>query len=117
MRKRTSGSGTIYVILKQTSHLTFERNNDNLIMKMEINLTESLCRVQRLIKLLNSHQILIDHPSGKPILPSSYRCLKGYGMPNRHTHSHAHLIIHFDVKFPDKNFILTAENHRQVISS
>ncbi len=94
--------------------MIFERNNDNLIMKMEINLTESLCGFQRLIKFLDGHQILIDHPSGKAILPNSYRCLKGYGMPNRHTHSHGDLIIHFDVKFPDKNFILN-QNQLQVI--
>jgi len=83
-------------------------------MKIEINLTESLCGFQRLIRLLDDHQILINHPSGKPILPDSYRCLKGYGMPNRHTHSHGDLIIHFDVKFPDKNFILN-QNQLQVI--
>ena len=94
-------------MLKKESHSIFDRNNNDLTMKMEINLTESLYVFKRLVKLLDGHQILIDHPPRKPILPNTYRCIKGYGMPNRHTHSHGDLIIHFDVKFPDKNFVLT----------
>ncbi len=80
---------------------------------MEINLTESLCGFQRTIKLLDNHQILINHPPGIPIKPNTYRCIKGYGMPNRHTHSHGDLIIHFDVKFPQDHFI-TNENQLKV---
>ncbi|CAF0881335.1 unnamed protein product [Adineta steineri] len=109
-------SGTLYVILKQEPHSIFNRKNDNLIMKMEINLTESLCGFQRLIKLLDGHQILIDHPRGKTILPNSYHCLKGYGMPNRNTHSHGDLIIQFHVKFPDENFHLTENQSKQLES-
>jgi len=82
-------------------------------MKMEINLTESLCGFQRPIKLLDNHQILINHPPGEPIIPNTYRCIKGYGMPNRYTHQHGNLIIHFHVKFPQKNF-MTNENQRKV---
>jgi DnaJ family protein A protein 1 len=82
-------------------------------MKMEINLTESLCGFQRCIKLLDNHQILINHPPGIPIKPNTYRCIKGYGMTNRHTHSQGDLIILFDVKFPEKNFIKN-ENQKKV---
>lgn len=74
-------------------------------MKLTINLSESLCGFQRTIKLLDGHTILIKHPAGKPIVPNSYRCIKGQGMPNRHTHSYGDLIIHFDVEFPTENFI------------
>ncbi|CAF0855621.1 unnamed protein product [Adineta ricciae] len=109
--------GTVFVILKQEPHNLFERKNDNLFMRMEINLTECLCGFQRVIKLLDNHEILIDHPAGKPILPNSYRCLKGYGMPNRNTHSCGDLIIQFDVKFPDEtNFHLT-DNQRLQLES
>ncbi|CAF0881204.1 unnamed protein product [Adineta steineri] len=109
-------SGTLYFILKQEPHSIFTRKNDNLVMKMEINLTGSLCGFQRLIKLLDVHQILIDHLRGKIILPNSYHCLKGYGMPNRNTHSHGDLIIQFDVKFPDENFHLTENQSKQLES-
>lgn len=82
------------------------------MMKLQINLSESLCGFQRLISLLDGHQVLINHPAGKPILPNSYRCLKGYGMPNRTTHTHGNLIVHFDVEFPPENFIVTEEQQR-----
>jgi DnaJ-class molecular chaperone len=82
-------------------------------MKMEINLTESLCGFQRSIQLLDNHHILINHPPGIPIKPNTYRCIKGYGMANRHTHSHGDLIIHFDVKFPENNFIKN-DNQKKV---
>ncbi|CAF1199442.1 unnamed protein product [Rotaria sordida] len=107
-------SGNVYIILDQQPHAIFNRNGDNLIMKLEINLTESLCGFQRLINLLDGHTILIKHPAGKPIIPNTYRCLKGYGMPNRHTHSHGDLIIHFDVKFPEENFITTDSQRQQL---
>jgi DnaJ-class molecular chaperone len=84
-------------------------------MKMEINLTESLCGFQRNVKLLDNHQILINHPPGQPIIPNTYRSIKGYGMPNRHTHSHGDLIIHFQVQFPPNNFI-TNDNQQKVCS-
>jgi hypothetical protein len=34
-------------------------------------------------------------------------------MPNRYTHQHGNLIIHFRVKFTQKNF-MTNENQRKV---
>jgi DnaJ-class molecular chaperone len=83
---------------------------------MEINLTEWLCAFQRSIKWLDNHQILINHPPEEPIIPNTYRCIKGYGMTNRYTHQHGNLIIHFHVKFTQKNFI-TNENQRKVIFS
>ena len=82
-------------------------------MKMEINLAESLCGFQRLVKLLDGHQILINHPPGIPILPDSYRVIRGHGMPDRHSHSHGDLIIQFTLKFPENNFI-TTESQRKV---
>jgi DnaJ-class molecular chaperone len=82
-------------------------------MKLAINLTESLCGFQRPVTLLDGHKILINHPPGKPVVPNSYRCIKGHGMPNRQTHSHGDLIIHFDVKFPEENFI-TTDSQREV---
>ncbi|CAF3417503.1 unnamed protein product [Rotaria socialis] len=107
-------TGTVYVILEQEPHATFTRKDDDLIMNMEINLTESLCGFQRTITLLDGHNILINHPHGKPIVPDSYRCLKGYGMPNRHTHTNGDVIIHFNVKFPEENFIQTENQLKQL---
>jgi len=104
-------AGDVYIILHQQPHPTFERNGDNLTTKLNINLAESLCGFQRLITLLDGHKILINHPSAKPIVPNSYRCLKGHGMPNRQTHELGDLIIHFDVEFPRENFI---KNQAQV---
>ena len=72
---------------------------------MEINLNESLCGFQRPIKLLDEHQLLINHPPRQPIIPDSYRAIKGYGMPNRYSHTHGDLIIHFNVKIPENHFI------------
>lgn len=100
-------------MLRQEPHPRFQRIEDDLMMKMDINLTESLCGFQRLIKLLDNHQILMNHPPGMPIVPNSYRCMKGYGMPNRHTYSHGDLIIQFQVLFPPDHFIIN-EDQRKV---
>ncbi|CAF4906102.1 unnamed protein product [Rotaria sp. Silwood1] len=107
-------AGTVYVILEQQPHATFDRKGDDLIINMQINLTESLCGFQRTITLLDGHNILINHPPGKPIVPNSYRSLKGYGMPNRNTHTNGDVIIRFDVKFPEDNFIQTESQYNQL---
>ncbi|CAF3904435.1 unnamed protein product [Rotaria sp. Silwood2] len=107
-------NGTVYAFLQQQPHSVFERVGHNLTMKLKINLSESLCGFHRVITLLDGHKIVIKHPPGKPIVPNSYRCLKGQGMPNRHAHSHGDLIIHFDVEFPKENFIKNETQLKQL---
>jgi len=109
-------SGNVYFVLKQEPHHEFKRRNDDLISNMDINLTESLCGFKRIVKLLDGHELLINHPYGQPILPNSYKVLKGYGMPNRHSHSHGDLIIRFSVIFPQDHFI-TTDNQRKILES
>lgn len=78
-------------------------------MKLQINLTESLCGFHRKVTLLDKHDILINHPAGKPIVPNSFRCIKDHGMPNRNSHTHGNLIVQFEVEFPPENFLVSDE--------
>ncbi|CAF3370048.1 unnamed protein product [Rotaria socialis] len=110
-------NGSLYVVLRQAPHAIFERIGDNLTMNLKINLSESLCGFQHIVTLLDGHKIRINHPPGKPIVPKSYRCIKGQGMPNRHTHSYGDLFIYFDVEFPEDNFIKNESQLKQLEAS
>ncbi|CAF4239020.1 unnamed protein product, partial [Rotaria sp. Silwood2] len=71
-------NSTLYVVLQQQPHSVFERIRDNLTMKLKINLSESLCGFHRGVTLLDGHKVVIKHPPGKPIVPNTYRCIRGH---------------------------------------
>ena len=111
------------VVLQQEPHAVFQRSGDNLVMKHKINLVESLCGFQIVIKHLDDREIILTHPPNDPIAPGrflliikkcfyskclffieTYRCIKGQGMINMRTHDTGDLIIQFDVEFPSEKY-------------
>lgn len=56
--------GDIIIILEEKDHATFRRKEMDLIMKMEINLTEALCGFKRTIKTLDNRTLVISSLPG-----------------------------------------------------
>ena len=61
--------GDVIIVLQQETHAVFERNGDNLVMKHKINLVESLCGFDMIIKHLDGREIVLKHPANDPIAP------------------------------------------------
>jgi len=71
---------------------------------MQITLTESLCGFHKVIKTLDNRQLVITSLPGEVIKPGDIKCLLNEGMPvYRNPLEKGRLVLHFDVKFPDKN--------------
>ncbi|XP_071823926.1 dnaJ homolog subfamily A member 2-like [Apostichopus japonicus] len=97
--------GDIIIVLVEKEHETFKRNGSNLVLKKTIGLTEALCGFQFTLKHLDDRELLVTNPPGNIIHPGSLKVVEGEGMPMvKNPLSKGDLIIHFDVKFPEKYF-------------
>jgi DnaJ homolog subfamily A member 1 len=56
--------GDIIVVLDEKEHATFKRDKTDLHMKMQINLTESLCGFQKVITTLDNRQLVVTSLPG-----------------------------------------------------
>lgn len=98
--------GDIVVVLDEKEHAIFKRDKTDLHMKMELTLTEALCGFQRVVKTLDNRQLVITNLPGEVIKPGDIKCLLNEGMPvYRNPMEKGRLVLHFDVKFPEKNEI------------
>ncbi|XP_051993987.1 dnaJ homolog subfamily A member 1-like [Xyrauchen texanus] len=98
--------GDIIIVLDQKSHPVFTRQGEDLIMSMELQLVESLCGFQKLIKTLDNRTILITSHPGELIKPGDKKCVLNEGMPvYRRPFEKGGLIILFSVVFPEENFL------------
>ncbi|CAF2946274.1 unnamed protein product [Rotaria sp. Silwood2] len=97
--------GDVYILIEQEKHPIFERINEHdLLIKMKINLNESLTGFKRTIQHLDGRYVLIEHPPDHPIAPNSMKKVPNQGMTSMETHHTGDLIIQFDVEFPPINF-------------
>jgi len=99
-------TGDVVIVVQQLPHEQYTRKGDNLMMKLNIGLTESLCGFKIPIKQLDGRELIISSPQGKIVEPGSTKFIMGEGMP-RHSDSteKGNLFIDFDVVFPENDFL------------
>lgn len=70
--------GDVVIVLDQKDHPVYRRQEDNLIMKMQIKLVEALCGFRKTIHTLDDRVLIISSPAGSTILvsrPNLITCL------------------------------------------
>ncbi|CAF1136555.1 unnamed protein product [Didymodactylos carnosus] len=98
--------GDIVVVLDEKEHPQFKRDKTDLHMTMSITLSEALCGFQKVINTLDNRALVITSLPGDIIKPGDIKCLLNEGMPvYRNPLDKGRLVLHFDVKFPEKNEI------------
>ncbi|CAB1331738.1 unnamed protein product, partial [Coregonus sp. 'balchen'] len=84
--------GDVVIVLDQQDHPVYQRQEDDLHMKMSIKLVEALCGFKKTIR--------------KVVKANDVRCVHNEGMPiHRDPYDRGQLIIHFQVEFPDKHWL------------
>ncbi|KAI0990513.1 hypothetical protein GJ496_003387 [Pomphorhynchus laevis] len=101
-------AGDIIVVLQQEQHETFIPRDQDLFIKLEINLTESLCGFRIPIKHLDGRVLILVHAPNDPITSDCFRAVMNEGMPHPKYGEKGHLIVTFDVKFPGPNELSAA---------
>lgn len=60
--------GDIIIVLDEKEHPVFKRNGIDLIMKMNINITEALCGMKKAIETLDKRTLIVQTIPGKKLL-------------------------------------------------
>lgn len=99
-------AGDVVIVLDQKEHEIYQRQNDNLILKMEIQLVEALCGFKRTIETMDERTLLITSLPGEVIKHKNLKCVQNEGMPlQRDPFEKGRLIIQFSVTFPENNWL------------
>jgi DnaJ family protein A protein 1 len=98
--------GDIVIVLDEKEHSTFKRHGTDLIMPMEVNLTEALCGFTKTIETLDHRTLVIHTLPGEVIKTGDIKSVLNEGMPQyKNPFEKGRLVIQFDVKFPDDYWI------------
>merc|ERR1719147_448908 len=108
--------GDIIIILDEKAHPLFKRNGNDLILKMDISLTEALTGMRKTIQTLDERTLVIQTVAGEVIKPNDLKCVYGEGMPTyRNPFEKGRLILQFSVVFPPSLEPAVAEALAQVL--
>merc|ERR1719382_1566546 len=103
--------GDIIIVLDEKAHALFKRNGQDLIMKMDISLTEALTGLKKAVKTLDDRTLVIQTVRGEVIKSGDLKMVRGEGMPQyRNPFEKGRLIIQFNVVFPPSLEPSVAEN-------
>jgi len=95
--------GDIIIVLDEKEHSVFKRNGIDLIMKMQISLSEALTGLKKTIHTLDNRTLVIQTVSGEVVKNGDIKCVYGEGMPTyRNPFEKGKLIIQFAVQFPER---------------
>jgi len=95
-------AGDIIVVLDEKEHEIFRRIKKNdLLMQMELSLTEALCGFQKVIETMDKRNLVVTCIPGEVIKHGAVKCIFGEGMPcYKNPFEKGKLIVQFLVKFP-----------------
>ena len=102
MEPELEEAGDIIVVLDEKEHETFKRMQTlDLLMHMELTLTEALCGFQKVIETLDKRKLIITAIPGEVIKHGAVKSVLGEGMPRyKNPYEKGKLIIQFLVQFP-----------------
>jgi len=93
--------GDIIIVLDEKAHDRFKRSGQDLIMKLDISLTEALTGLKKTIKTLDDRTLVIQTVRGEVIKTGDVKQVQGEGMPYyRNPFEKGRLLIQFNVVFP-----------------
>jgi len=93
--------GDIIIVLDEKEHEVYKRSNNDLIMRMNIELVEALCGFQRVIKTLDDRDLVVTAIPGEVTKHGDVKCVMNEGMPQyKNPFEKGRLIIQFLVNFP-----------------
>merc|ERR1712193_339213 len=73
--------GDIIIVLDEKAHDKFKRSGQDLIMKMDISLTEALTGLKKAVKTLDDRTLVIQTLRGEVIKTGDLKMVSGEGMP------------------------------------
>lgn len=108
--------GDIIIVLDEKPHSVFKRNGMDLVMKMDVSLTEALCGMKRTVTTLDDRTLSMQTVPGEVLKTGDFKKVSGEGMPqHRNPFEKGRLIISFNVVFPPSLEPHVAEQLAQIL--
>lgn len=103
-------AGDVVIVLDEKEHNVFRRRGIDLLMQMELSLTEALCGFQRSIQTLDDRSLIIMSLPGEVMKHNVMKCILNEGMPtHKNPFEKGKLIITFQVQFPPDKWLPAAK--------
>lgn len=98
-------AGDVIIVLDEKPHKMYKRKHNDLLLSIDLTLTEALCGFKRPLKTLDDRTIILTSFPGDVIKDGEKKAVVGEGMPeHNHPSSKGRLIITYNVKFPPSDF-------------
>eukprot|EP01041_Mallomonas_annulata_P011443 gene11443-23934_t len=93
--------GDVIFVVQEKEHEIFKRKGADLVLTLELQLSEALCGFTRTITHMDGRILRIDSKAGEIIKPDDVRLIQGEGMPfHGNPFTKGRLFVHFRVTFP-----------------
>jgi len=93
--------GDVVIVVQQKEHETFKRKGADLVVPMDVSLSEALCGFTRTITHLDGRVLKVEVPAGEVTKHESVKVIKGEGMPQHgNIFNKGGLFLIFNVQFP-----------------
>lgn len=93
--------GDVIIVVQEKEHEFFKRKGADLVQRVELSLTESLCGFVKTITHLDGRVLKIESPAGTVIKQDQVKMIQGEGMPyHGNPFTKGRLFVHFSVVFP-----------------
>jgi len=108
--------GDVIIVVQQKEHETFKRKGADLVIPMEISLTEALCGFTRTITHLDNRTLKIEVPAGQVVKQEALKQIKGEGMPQHgNIFNKGGLFIIFTIDFPSTLPVAVVNKLKEVL--
>jgi len=94
-------SGDVVIVIEEKPHERFKRQENNLIVELEIDLLTALGGGQVAIRHLDERALLVNFIPGEVVKNDAVKVIRNQGMPSQRHHEPGDLYVKFAVKFPD----------------
>ena len=94
-----SQQGDLIIIFEEEPVENIQRQDNNLIFKKKILLSEALCNLEFIFNHPSKNNIIIKNST--VIKPNSIKIIKGLGFPYKNSVRQGDLIVQFDIIFPE----------------
>lgn len=93
--------GDVIIVVQQKDHETFKRKGADLVVSLDVQLSEALCGFTKTVTHLDNRVLKIEVPEGEVTKHDSVKVIRGEGMPQHgNIFNKGGLFVHFNVIFP-----------------
>lgn len=97
-------AGDVVFQIEQKPHARFERRDDDLLYRADIDLVTALAGGTIYVEHLDERWLSVEILPGEAISSGTVKMIRGQGMPSYRHHDYGNMYIQFTVKFPEKNW-------------